>query len=758
MLLRSLAALAVAQFLPGLLLVKLLDLGRSREERLLLAAVLGGPVSALVYLAALLTGSSALYWALASLFALAGLLVPFRAPRALEWPRRSVLALGALLAVVIGLYLLTTGSLYRPDARGDFVLDRALQRDTLFHLGIARSLETSYPPRLLSVEGAPIGYHAGYHLQLALWSRFYGVDPVDGLVRVAPVWFLALYVLSAYLLARRFSDGENVRLFAAVLVLASGAGFVFFFRPPVDWWSLTFMDWALVSIFLTNPLLPALSVFFVALSLLSDYAETGAAGVLCAVAFASSFLFALKMFLGAQMLAALALACLLSRDRKALVALGAVTLASSPFLLQTLFAASGSNTAIGMRPLEIVRYSMEKIDWRHAVSALADVGNFEAPEAGWLVVLAAALLWIAGFLGLRIAGIPGVMRDLSSKALLPRTLAWFAAIGVPISLVLRIAPSEAMGLSRLESLNDAAWFATQSGVALWFSTARALSSLRAPAAAVVIALFALPATFQHFAYAASLETDRIAGGRLGAAFEAEDISGPESVFVEPLDRARPSLIPYFAGRPVVYDPYVGYDYMFVGRDDIDYRRAAVAQFWTAEDPAYAPWFLDRFRVDFVWREDRELPAAARAVLEPVLGEAAGDVEILRVRKQAVEAGLARPLASAVSIPLGGRGQPYFGAGWQRSETKQSQRLLPAGSAKLYLPFEKERPSALTLEIETPHEAGELTVDGVAIEVPEDRGAVSASLPPRPARGLHAVEVQWRASTPLTVIGIRMTTP
>jgi hypothetical protein len=315
-----------------------------------------------------------------------------------------------------------------------------------------------------------------------------------------------------------------------------------------------------------------------------------------------------------------------------------------------------------------------------------------------------------------------------------------------------------MGLSRLESLNDAAWFATQSGVVLWFSTARALSSLRTATASVAMALLAFPATLQHFAYAASLETDRVARARFAAAQEAERISGPQSVFVEPLDRARPSLLPYFAGRPVVYDPYVGYDYMFVGRDEIDYRRAAVAQFWISEDPAFPAWFLDRFGVDFVWREDRELPAAARAVLESVFGDRARDVEILRVRKEAVAQGLARPLASAGSIPLGGRGQPYFGAGWERLETPPPQRLLSVGSASLYLPFEKETPSALTLELEIPHEAGELRVDGVAIEVPEDAGAVSASFTPRAARGLHAVEVQWRGTTPLTVIGVRITTP
>ena len=58
--LASLAALVTAQFLPGLLVVKLGDLGRNLEERLVFSAILAGPLAALVYLATLLTGWSAL--------------------------------------------------------------------------------------------------------------------------------------------------------------------------------------------------------------------------------------------------------------------------------------------------------------------------------------------------------------------------------------------------------------------------------------------------------------------------------------------------------------------------------------------------------------------------------------------------------------------------------------------------------------------------------------------------------------------------
>jgi hypothetical protein len=94
----------------------------------------------------------------------------------------------------------TTGTLFRLDGAGNLLMDRALQRDTLFHAGVVRSLTHSYPPQLLSFSGATLAYHTGYHLQLAAWARFFGVDVFDGLYRFGPAWSLALLILSAFLL------------------------------------------------------------------------------------------------------------------------------------------------------------------------------------------------------------------------------------------------------------------------------------------------------------------------------------------------------------------------------------------------------------------------------------------------------------------------------------------------------------------------------------------------------------------------------
>ncbi len=750
MLLKSIAALGFAHFLPGLFLAGLLGLGRTREERFLFAAVLGGPIAALLYLAVLLTGMEALFWIPAALLGLGALLLRGRTPLSFGWPRKSLAGLGAVLALVLVPYLWTTGSSYRVDARGDLVLDRALQRDTLFHLGIVRSLETSYPPRLLSVSGEPIGYHCGYHLQVALWARLFGIEPEDGLVRLGPVFQITLYVLTAYLLARRLSERESTRVLSAVMVLASGFGFAFFFRPSVDWWSLAFMDWSLVSIFLANPLLPALPLLFAGLALLHDYQDSGALGSLAAGVGALSFLFLVKMFLGAQVLAALGLAAFSMRgERRATTSFAALALASAPFVLSTFAAAAGSNTAVGLRPLEIVRYSMEKLDWRAAVDALAAAGNLVVPEKGLPLVAAATLLWLVGFLGLRLLALPVVVRDLAARAFLPTVLAWLAVIGLPLSLLLRIAPAEALGLSRLEALNDAGWFATASGIVLWFATARALSARTPRAAALVVLLLALPSTAQHFFHAAALGADRVGRSRVEAAVEAERISSPSSVWVEPPDRVRPSLLAYLAGRASVYDPYVGYDYMFFGRDEIDYRRHAVAQFWSSSDPALLAWFLKRFRADFVWREGRELPDSSRDLFESLFES--GGVELLKVRSEEVGRALRGEISTPDSIPLGGRGQAYFGSGWQRPEGSPVRRALPPGRAKLYLPV--ERAIVLELTIDSLGEPDELSVNGAAPRAAEG-SRFRFDIVPRGGRGLQAIDVEWRGSAPLVVSAIR----
>jgi hypothetical protein len=102
--------------------------------------------------------------------------------------------------------------------------------------------------------------------------------------------------------------------------------------------------------------------------------------------------------------------------------------------------------------------------------------------------------------------------------------------------------------------------------------------------------------------------------------------------------------------------------------------------------------------------------------------------------------------------MGGRGQPFFGSGWLRPEGSSIHRVLPAGRAKLYLPFEGE--TSLELTFELPPNGGELLVNGGG-PILSEGGSVRYALAPPKARGLQAIDVEWRGSSPLVVSGIRI---
>ncbi|HSF19898.1 MAG TPA: hypothetical protein VLK65_30535 [Vicinamibacteria bacterium] len=741
-LLSALAAIVAAHFLPGLLLVKLLDLGRDLEERWVLALVLGGPLAALFHLSYLLSSSPLVYVAVIAISGIGAMVVPWRGRLSLGVPRRARLTLGSIASAILVAYYATTGSLYRVGSEGAFLMDRALQRDVLYHVGVIRSLTTSWPPELLSVGGLPIGYHVGYHLQVAAWGRFFGIDPFDGLIRLGPGLYMVLLLASAYLLARRFTKCEKAQLLSVLLIVCSGWGFLAFYT--VDFWSLAFMDVTLVSVFLTNPLLPALPLLFAGLALLGDYLEGGARGPLAASGFSLASLLAVKLFLGAQALASLGLVALLGGGGRRMRTAFVVTcgFAAAP-TVYTLMAARGSNTNVTLRPLEIVRYSMEKIGFEPPIPSLTAAGRFEDVESLSAIAMALAI-WLVGFLGLRVFGLRGWVVDVWQGEPLRRTMSWFALMGFPLVLLFRIAPAEAEGLSRLEAQNDVVWFGSQAGIVLWFWTASFLARRSLAVVMASVGLLALPATVQHFAHAATLAPELIGASRLEAAKRAATLSTRESIWLSPTDRSLPSLLPYFSGRRVVYDPYVGYDYMFVGRDDLDHRRHAVAQFFHGTDAGYRAWFLSHFGVDFIWQE----PPGEDWPWSETLYEN-DDVRLMRIRPEVIRRANSDRIVTPRQIYMGGRGAPYLGRNFTRSHDLRV-RLLSPGRARLYVPREQGEALRMTFRLSVPHVPGVLFTESSAVEVPGSRSRLEMVLPAAAVRGLHEIELEWRGEDALPI--------
>lgn len=761
---RIVAALLGAHVLPGALLVKGFGVGRGALEKWIMAAVMGGPLGALMYLLALLADSDPLYWAVLGLVDALALTALLRGRSKRRDPvpglsRGLLVGLLLLVGLVEGAYFATTGYLFRLDGNGNLVMDRALQRDTLFHVGMVRSLVYSYPPELLSISGSEAGYHVGYHLQLAAWSRFFGIDAFDGVYRVGLGWHLALLVLSTFCLARRFTGRDGAGLVITVFLFGAGLGF-FFAAPYAHWWSLLFMDAALVSIFLPNPLLPALPLLMVGLSCLGDYLSEPRAGRLAATAVCLAFLFAVKVFLGAQALAGVLLAVAMSRaeERRRLLAAGAVVgIASAPLLWHTLASPGSGNTAVSLRPLEMVRYSMELLGWERGVDSLTRVGGVARGSAGvsdWSLALAAALWWVVGFLGLRVLGLKEWFGDsIGKRDGIHRTMAFMVVIGFPAALLLRVGPADATGPSRLEGINDAFWFATQSGILLWFWTVEALvalagrgGSVRKATVAAVGCLLAFPCTIQHFVLKQSLDVDRVPADVVDAAEYVRGTSDPGAVWVEPPDRVRPSPVAYLAGRPVVYDGYVGYDYMFAPRDEREFRHHAVAQFWSTEDEAFGTWFLDRYRVKWVYAtREKPLPSALRQRAEPRFSNRS--VRVYEVTPGEPDGGT---IVTPARIPLGMAGESFFGRAWGRPSGRPRTRGLPPGEASLYIPAEKNARLELRFLVRTPHAPGTLHVERSFVELGRLDEEAVVSVKKADERGLRRITLQWTGKDSLIV--------
>jgi hypothetical protein len=760
---RAVIALSAAHLLPGWLLVHGLGMGRSRLERWVMAAVAGGPLAAFFYWMSLVSGETALYWALIGTVDLAALVALYRSRRRrveLGAAKRPLVGLAVLVAIVGITYHVTTGTLFRPGNDGELLLDQALQRDTLFHVGMVRSLLASYPPEVLSFSGVEASYHVVYHLQIAAWSRFFGIDVFDGIYRVGMQWSLALLILSTFLLGRRFAQSERAGLLSAVLLFGAGLGFLWTSSPSVDWWSLSFMDVTLVSVFLVNPLLPALPLLFCGLLCLEGYADTGRRGVLVGCAVFLVTLFRVKVFLGAQAIGGVVLAGMLFRrgDAKRLrIAAGILALCALPLMAPMLLGGGAGNTAIGLRPLEIVRYSMEKLEWSASVRALAEVGqwNVSAEALGWAAM--ATLIWAIGFLGLRLVALPGWVTDvLSPSGPVRSSMAYSVLLGFPIALLIRIAPVEATGLSRLEAINDVIWFAAQSGILLWFWTAETVvrfaerSRLASAAAVTAVLVFALPCTVQHFVYKQTLEVDRVPAEAVEAARAVKELSAPGDVWVEPPSRVRPSLVAYLAGRPVVHDGYVGYDYMFVPREDLEFRRHAVAQFWRTKDPAYARWFIEFFDVRGVWvTRDVRLRRAVKGQVEPAF-----DNSTTRLYRTVESTGDLPELMTPERLPLGLNGAPYFGKGWGKPGSRRVRELRP-GNAMLYIPIQEDRDVSLEMDVETPHPEGQLTIGEMTLAVGREQSSIRLALPPFGATGLQQVGLRWAGRASLTVKRIQL---
>ena len=593
------AAVAVAG--PGIAIQRLLRVPIDRA----LVIPIGVATVAAGYWLSLVSGAPWVFPAVVLLLDLSLLLPAF------PWSRAEGPGLRGAAAPLAAIVLLLAATQYpwnRLSARGEFLLDPLVPYDTAFHVGLARELTLGYPPQLPGVSGFPVGYHLGADLVRAAALRWARVDPYDSISRFDLTLGAAALLLALRAFGRRAELGRTAVAVLPWTLLATDVAFAFAPDPWLTWWPDLLRGNILVSLFLANPVIPALALVLAALVALSRYeAGEGRAWLVVAagLAFAVPFF---KVFLGAHLLLGLATATLLSPPgRRAGPLVLALPCAVATALLG--LGTGGRTVAITLAPLDLVSITREDLG-RPALSA--------AGLAAW------SALWLVASLGLRVLGVPAAMRALRGGLPSVSAAAVMALAAWPLGLLFRVSAPEVLPGQRV--VNDAAYLIEQGGPLLWIFTVPVLATLASayrPAlvAALCVAL-AAPGTVQFVVRKALEPPDPLPAPMVRAMVSLERASRPGDVVMQRPGARFPPAPVILIGRRVPYERFTPYLTQFATREALERRHETVFRFFRTTDATEARSIAQSLGARFVCLYGRDrLRFDTASVLEPVHVEA-----------------------------------------------------------------------------------------------------------------------------------------
>jgi len=531
------------------------------------------------------------------------------------------------IAATVALLAVTQYGGNRVSPSGEFLLDNLVPYDTAFHVGLTRELTIGYPPQVPGVSGFPLGYHLGPDLVRAAALRWAAVDPYDSVNRFdvtlgAIALILALRSMVWTLGRARVEanpppgagDGFAVAL-AGFIPLLTDFSFAFAGNPQAHWWSDLLRGNLLLSLALSNPVIPALALTLGALIALDRARDDGRRWLLVAAMLAGAVPF-FKVFLGAHLLLGLGVAAVIGRRalRDVLVVALPCAIATAALVLGQ----GGRTVDVTLAPLDLVRVTRESLL----------LPAFSGPAlAGWSV------LWIAASLGLRMLGLVAALRALRAGPLAACALAAMALAAWPLGLAFRVAAPEM--LAGQKTVNDAAYLVEQGGPLLWVFTVLAVaawaggrSSRRIVAVVAVVAL-ALPASLQFAWKKALLPYDPVPSPMVRAMDALAAAGAPGDVVLQRPGARYPPLPVVLAGRRVPYERFTPWLTQFASSESLQQRHEMVFRFFRTTDRAEAMAIASALDARFValYGTDR-LRFDTADWLEPLYED--GSVRILRV--------------------------------------------------------------------------------------------------------------------------------
>ena len=645
-----LIALVLLAYVPGKLLLVVLRRTLTPLEDVTLACFLGLIVSGLVYWLITFAHQSRLYfiWPLAtaavfiwlqgrttrSLLRRSAKLEPPSAESAKRSCDKSGLALAGVVAlgVMVFAFLPFYYTNLTWQAGGSMRVYPA--PDVLLHIGIANELTHTIPPQAPVFSGHPLPYHYGMDLSVAMFANATGLNTRDLTVRFIPTLFLALSMLNVFCFSRNWLGSGY---FGALVVLLVFFGEDFSFIPGLllgdkgDWSVGYFNVPTVLSLFYINSMLPGVGLLFSGLFCLQHYLRdrSGAWLFLSALLFAA--LIEVKVFTAAQIMCSLGVAAVVyllvfgSADLFRIAALTAA-LAAPLLLLVFLGNRSGAGIMTAFDPWLYVSQMTEALGVKHWFTNVLALTGIALP------------IYLVGCLGLRVIGVPAMLRALfrpTQHSGLRFVMAFFVVIGVLFALTFRTVPA---GFGH--AYNNSAWFLAQSKYVAWIFAVEVLQmwyrhiivrgawpSLTAAWITLGAVLLSVPATVQHFAF--WRDPDHLFGygkpfGKELLSYDSETLSTIEFLTkdVQPGDVVLPGknlLAPTLALTkcrvPIGY-----FSNSIVGRSDYLRRETAEKEFWKA-------WRLGKVQEEFlreagvryivVRKSTDRLPAAIPATISNV---------------------------------------------------------------------------------------------------------------------------------------------
>ncbi|PYQ01167.1 MAG: hypothetical protein DMF83_26325 [Acidobacteria bacterium] len=478
---------------------------------------------------------------------------------------------GALapLAVLVALLAVTQYPGNRFSAGGDFRLDPFVAFDTAFHVGLTRELTIGYPPQLPGVAGFPVGYHFGTDLVRAAALRWACIDPYDAISR----FDVTLGALALLLALRAAARAVGASPFAVSLagwsLLATDFSFAFAANSQAHWWADLLRGNILISLFLANPVVPALAIALGALVALRRHENLEGRGWLLLAAALGAAVPFFKVFLGAHLLLGFGVAALLRPARwRAIAAVAAPCLLATAALT---FGRGAETVVVRLAPFDLVAVTRETL-------GLAPLSG--PALVGWSV------LWLAASLGLRMLGLPAAVRALAHGPVTAAALAAMALAAWPLGLLFRVSAPEALSGQRI--INDAAYVVEEGGPLLWIFTALALAELAAPGRrkAAVLALgavLALPSTVHFVVKKAALPPDPVPAAMVRAVRAVAAVSRPGDVVMQRPGARYPPLPVVLFGRRVPYERFTPYLTQFAPAEALERRHETVYRFFHTTD-------------------------------------------------------------------------------------------------------------------------------------------------------------------------------